>query len=203
VEDQPSALYYELDYPPPAAACPHGFYQAVRIRELSVFSPFDRREMVVEEGDRQVRISGGYQWVERPGRMVAERLVRDLSRGGLFPWVGDADNAPPQPLELVGRIEEFGWNRRQNAPRAVLQAEFNLIDPLAHALLLQRRYRLESPPSPVDDAAAFAGAMSRLVRELSKRLQQDLCEAAGAGRPESSEKSPEVPGGNGPSEPAS
>lgn len=193
VEEQPPAAYFELDYPPPAVACPQAFAKGVRIRELSVFTPFDRREMVVEEGERQVRISGGRQWVDRPGRMVAERLVRDLSAGGLFPLVGDADSGALLPLELVGRIEEFGWNRRQGVPRAVLEADFTLLDPRARVVLLKHRYRLESRPSPTDDAAAFARTMSRLVEELSSRLQQDLCKAAATRRSKPGEKNLGVP----------
>jgi ABC-type uncharacterized transport system auxiliary subunit len=178
VEEQPPAVFFELDYAPPAVTCSHHFDAGVGIVEWNVFGPFDRREMVVEERGRRVRISGGYQWVDRPGRMVTESLIRDLSAGGLFPRVAGAEGGFMLPLELTGRIEKFSWNREGTSPEAVFAVAISLIDRRARTVLFQRTYRLEKPSSDGDDAAAFAQTMSLLVQDFSSRLQHDLCRAA-------------------------
>lgn len=178
VKEKPPAVYYELDYPSAAIDCSAGFDEGATVRNFTVFSPFDRTEMVVEESDRQVQFSGAHQWVDQPGRMVAEKLVRDMGAGNLFPRVGAAAGNALFPLELTGRIGEFGWERDGKGSRAMLQAEVSLVDTRSRDVLLQRNYRLESRPATADDANAFAGEMSRLVQEFSTRLQQDLCETA-------------------------
>lgn len=178
VEEKPPAVYYDLDYPPTAIDCPSTFDLGVEVLNLTVFSPFDRTEMVVEEGNGRIGISEGHQWVANPGRMVAESLVRDLSAGRLFSRAGAGSGSGSFPLELTGRIDEFGWNRKEGSSRAVLATELSLLDIRTRDVLLQRSYRLESRPSGSDDAGGFARAMSGLVRELSTRLQRDLCEEA-------------------------
>lgn len=178
----PQPVYYQLDYAPPSVACPHGFGKGVRVWDFSAESPFERPELVVTEG-RKTSYSRSFQWVASPGALVAQSLIRDLEGGPLFSSVEGAQNPGPSGLELTGRIFQFAWVREGDNSRAVLDLEVSLARTGAKpGVVFQRRYTLRSTPSPAgDDSAAFARAMSGLVRELSEKLQTDLCATAGPG----------------------
>ncbi len=179
IEEKPAAVYYELEYPGTPFTCPQPFGRGVKIWNLTVAAPFDRTEMVVEKPGGEVQISQGFQWVAQPGRMLAEQLVRDIGLAGLFPRTIAGENAASMPLDLTGRIYEFAWERSEKGSRAILNAEFSLVNAGAGEVIFHRTYRLQSALLGTDNAGTFAKAMSRLVEELSVKLQQDLCEAKG------------------------
>ncbi|MBE0597652.1 MAG: membrane integrity-associated transporter subunit PqiC [Desulfuromonadales bacterium] len=178
-EPGPASVFYHLDYDPPPVDCLRSFGEGVRIREFSAASPYDRTEMTVLKPAGEVRFSGAYQWVAPPGRMVAESLGRDLSTGDLFSAVSMNGDPSFPPLELTGRIYTFAWEPNEGGERAVLTVGITLSGTVGGAEIhFNRIYRLGSPSQPGGKAPLFASAMSELVRDLSVRLQQDLCSLA-------------------------
>jgi ABC-type uncharacterized transport system auxiliary subunit len=169
-------VYYQLDYQPPRVRCSRAFHQGVRVWNFATSSPYDRTAMVVLQPDGQVRFSSGFQWVASPGILVAESLQRDLTRSSLFPQVVSPDNPTVVPLALSGHVFVYAWERSGLASWAVLAVEVSLIDSRApRKVIFRREYHLRSGPFVEDTSAAFARAMSALVRELSEKLQTDLC----------------------------
>jgi ABC-type uncharacterized transport system auxiliary subunit len=169
-------VYYQLDYRSPTMRCSRAFPQGVRVWKFATSSPYDRTEMVVLQPDGQVRFSGGFQWVAKPGTLVAESLQRDLTCSSLFPQVVSPDNPTVVPLELTGHVFVYAWERGGLASWAVLSVEVSLINSRTpRKVIFRREYSLKSGPFVEDTSAAFARAMSALVREFSERFQRDLC----------------------------
>lgn len=175
----PAPVFYRFDYDPPPVDCPRVFDEGIRIREFSSASPYDRQEMIVLKPQGEVSFSGTYQWVATPGKMVAQSLERDLSAGNLFSSVSMGEDPSLAPLELTGRIYTFAWKQSELEGRAVLKVEISLRETAGESrILLHRIYRIESPGHTERKANQFAAAMSELARELSLRLQEDLCSLA-------------------------
>jgi hypothetical protein len=115
--------------------------------------------------------------VATPGNLVSESLLRDLTQSHLFPRVVSAnDPATNILLELSGRVFTFAWERLGGTSRAVLKVEVSLVDTgKKRQVLLYRQNDLQGELLAGDNSAAFAGAMSDVMKRLSEKLQQDLC----------------------------
>ncbi len=175
---KPAPVYYELRYDPPPASCGRTVGQTLRIWDFAEASPFDQPAMVVTDGEA-VAPSSGFQWVARPGILVAQSLIRDLGQGRMFSLVEGPRSPVDAPLELTGRIFQFAWKKENSSARAVLAIEVTLVRARPESQVRFRHtYQLTSPPSAsTADSAAFARAMSALVAEFSARLRSDLCQA--------------------------
>ncbi len=173
---RPAPVYYQLQYDAAPVSCPQPAGRPLRVWEFAEASPFDRAAMVVTDGDL-VSPSSGFQWVSRPGVLVAQSLIRDLGLGQTFPAVVGPGSPVDAPLELTGRIFQFAWNKAGGSARAVLALEVSLVRARPDSeVLFRHMYRLASPPSgAAADSGAFASAMSGLMAEFSARLQTDLC----------------------------
>ena len=173
-------VYYQLDYAPAPVACGHSFADGVRVMDFTTATPFDRPEMVATGRGGKVRYSSGFQWVDTPGRMLAEDLERDLSAGSLFPLVAGGNTSLNLPLELTGRVFRFAWLKQGEDFRAELRVEVRLLatgPPLR--VLFHRTYELKGPVRRKGGSALFAAGMSALTGRLSEQLRRDLCAAAG------------------------
>jgi ABC-type uncharacterized transport system auxiliary subunit len=78
--------------------------------------------MVVTQG-REVSFSRGHQWVDRPGVLVAEKLIRDLSGGRPFPIAISPRDPEGAPLELTGNLFRFAWAKEGKSARATFEAD--------------------------------------------------------------------------------
>jgi hypothetical protein len=77
---------------------------------------------------------------------------------------------------LTGRVFVFAWQRSGTFSQAALQVEVSLIDTdKPRHVVFRRQYDLMSQPMAEDSSAAFARAMSEVMRQLSERFQHDLC----------------------------
>jgi ABC-type uncharacterized transport system auxiliary subunit len=180
VSSTPPPVYYQLDYAPPEVSCGMSFREGVRVRQFTASSPFDRAAMVVTKPKGEVLYSNAFQWVSPPGTLVAESLLRDLNQGDLFPQAVSGADTTVVPLELTGHVFAFAWQRTGSAAYPVLKAEVSLTggQPTGR-VVFRKNYRLQGKALGSDDAEAFAGGMSALVRDFSERLQQDLCNSLG------------------------
>jgi ABC-type uncharacterized transport system auxiliary subunit len=172
-------IYYQLDYQPAPLHCRGAFQKGLRVWRFTDASTYQRTEMVVIQSQGQVAFSSAFQWVARPGALVADNLQRDLSKSRLFPQVVSGNDPVTVPLELTGRVFVFAWERRGAVSRAVLQVAVSLIDTdEPRHVVFQRQYDLTSQPLGDDSSSAFARGMSAVMQQFSERFQQDLCRAA-------------------------
>ena len=169
-------IYYQLDYQATPRHCPEAFQKGVRVWRFTDASTYQRTEMVVIQPQGHVAFSSAFQWVARPGALVADNLQRDLSKSRLFPQVVSGNDPVTVPLELSGRIFVFAWERSGAVSRAALQVSVSLIDTdEPRHVVFQRQYDLRSQPLGDDSSAAFARGMSAVMKQFSERFQQDLC----------------------------
>jgi ABC-type uncharacterized transport system auxiliary subunit len=180
VSSTPPPVYYQLDYAPPEAKCAMSFKEGVRVRQFTASSPFDRTAMVVTKPKGEVLYSEAFQWVAPPGRLIAESLLRDLNQGNLFPQAVSGADTTNVPLELTGHVFAFAWERTGSAAFPVIEVEVSLTGGQSPGrVVFRKNYRLQGKALGSDDAEAFAGGMSSLMRDFSERLQQDLCNSLG------------------------
>lgn len=173
-------VFYELEYTPPAVMCPQPFNQDLRIWDFTAPSPYDSPQMVVLKEEHQVQPSNIYAWVQAPGPLVAGKLIHDLGASGVFAAVTGAQDPAHHAFEMSGRIFVFAWDTTGGQNRAVLEAEISVVRATSAAeRVFNQRYQLSSPARPTNTSNAFAEAMSQVAMELSQRLAQDLCSAAG------------------------
>ena len=169
-------VYYQLDYQSPSVHCPCPFAEGLRVWKFTSSSPYGRTDMVVLKPDGQIQFSSTFQWIAPPGTMVAEKLLRDLTMNRLFPQVVSSNDPATVPLELSGHVFLFASERSGAISRAALHVEVSLIDNTKpRKVILHREYDLRSAPFMENTSAAFARAMSTVMRELSERFQRDLC----------------------------
>ncbi len=174
----PSETYYDLRYEAEPVRCAASYSSPVEVWSFAGAGPYDRTQMVVTDG-REVSFSRGHQWVDRPGVLVAQHLMRDLSGGNLFTLAVSPRDPVGAHLALTGTLYRFAWAKEGGSARARLEADVVLRRTGTPGdVLLHRRYDLRSEPlGETDDASAFARAMSGVVSQLSTRVRRDLCAA--------------------------
>jgi ABC-type uncharacterized transport system auxiliary subunit len=171
-------VYYQLDYQPTQIHCRQAFQKGLKVWRFTDDSTYQHTEMVVLQPHGKVAFSSAFQWVARPGVLVADNLLRDLTKSRLFPQVVSANDPVSVPLELSGRVFVFAWERSGAVSRAALQVEVSLIDTdEPRHVVFRRQYDLRSPPLGEDSSSAFARAMSEVMRQFSEKFQRDLCTA--------------------------
>jgi len=174
-------VYYQLDYESPRVPCPGACNEGLRVWKFTSSSPYGRTDMIVVKPDGQIQSSSNFQWIASPGTMVAEKLLRDLTQNRMFPLVVSANDPTTVPLELTGHIFLFALERYGAISRAALQVEVSLIDNRKpRRVILHRQYNFRSSPFSSQNSAAFARAMSDLMREFSEKFQRDLCSTLAA-----------------------
>lgn len=174
----PPEAFYDLMYDPQPVDCGAAYGDSVEVWNFTAAGPYDRTDMVVTSG-REVSFSHGHQWVDRPGALVAQKLIRDLSGGRLFAVAVSPRDPEGAPLQLTGNLYRFAWVKDGGSAHASFEADVVLRRTAAPAqVVLHNRYDLDSEPvSATDDASAFARTMSGVVARFSALLRRDLCAA--------------------------
>ncbi len=168
--------YYQIDYPFQSLSCSKPFPGAVRIWNFSASAPFDREQMLVVSPSLNVRFSSNYKWIAPPGNMLADKLIRDLSRGSVFQDAVPVGNPLFAAYEMSGRIYKFALEENGSPPHAVLDLEISLWqEKPVRSVLFRKNFHYESPPLQNSDPTVFANAIASLVAQLSLDLRNDLC----------------------------
>ncbi len=176
----PSA-FYQLAFSPQSVACASSLPASVRVSSLDAVPPYDQESMVVLANGGRVRYSSQYLWVAQPGKMVADWLVRDLSRTQVFPSVMVSGETVADRYDLGGRLFAFAWQSEHDRWQAVLDAEITLVaNPPGQSrqILLRKAYRMVSEPVAEHGPEAFVQGMSKVMGQFSAALQRDLCAVA-------------------------
>jgi len=172
--------YFELSYEDHGPRCFGARQGSLRIWPFSASSPYDREEMIILEPSRKVRFSPHFRWITSPGNLIADKLTRDLAEDGPFARVLAVANPAGSNAQLSGHVHQFAWEELgEGSQQARLDVQVSVWreDP-RRAVLLNRRYQLESRRLEAGSPEKFAEVMSQLVAELSIRLREDLCAMA-------------------------
>jgi ABC-type uncharacterized transport system auxiliary subunit len=174
----PAETFYDLKYDPEPLGCGRSYPSPVEVWNFAATAPYDRTDMVVTEGG-EVAFSPGHQWVDRPGVLVAQKLLRDLGDGKLFPLAVSPRDPEGAPLALNGTLYKFAWEKSGGSARAALEADVTLRRTAgAGQIVLHKRYQIASEPQTATaDASVFARAMSEVVARFSQSVRRDLCTA--------------------------
>jgi ABC-type uncharacterized transport system auxiliary subunit len=150
-------VYYQLDYQTTPVHSQHAFQKGLRVWRFADTSTYQRTEMVVIQPQGKVAFSSAFQWVARPGVLVADNLLRDLTKSRLFPQVVSGNDPVTVPLELTGHVFVFAWERAGGTSRALMQVEVSLIDTTEpRHVVFRQEYNLRSDPLGEDTSSAFA-----------------------------------------------
>ncbi|MCU0573059.1 MAG: PqiC family protein [Syntrophobacteraceae bacterium] len=172
--------YFELSYEAHGPRCSGTRQGSVRIWPFSAASPYDREEMIILEPSRKVRFSRHFRWITSPGSMIADKLTRDLAEDGPFARVLAAASPAGSDTQLSGHVHQFAWeDLGEGSQQARLDVQVSVWrEEPRRAVVLSRRYRLESRRLEAGSPEKFAEVMSQMVAELSIRLREDLCAMA-------------------------
>ena len=173
--------YYDVNTPFAPAGCAHPSKRSLTVWNFTASAPYDREQMIILDPKGEVRFSSEYRWVSLPGALLADQLLRDLSREGLFTKVVSPGDPFSATTHLGGHVFRFALEQSERTSRAVLEAEITVWEDRPERSLAERRilfgktYRFESEPTEDADAAFLARSMGGLVQKLSRQLREDLC----------------------------
>lgn len=172
--------YFQLSHVDHGQRCSGLREGAVRIWPFSASSPYDREEMIILEPSRKVRFSPHFRWITLPGSMIADKLAQDLAEDGPFARVLAAGSPAGSAAQLSGHVHQFAWeDLGEGIQQARLDVQVSVWrEEPKPAVILNRRYRLESRRLEAGSPERFAAVMSQMVAELSVRLREDLCAMA-------------------------
>ncbi|MCU0586603.1 MAG: PqiC family protein [Syntrophobacteraceae bacterium] len=173
-------VYFELSHGEFGGVCPDHRQGSVRVWPFSASAPYDREEMIILEPSRRVRFSPHFRWITSPGSLIADALTRDLSADGPFERVLTASSPGASNAQMSGHVYRFAWvDQGEGRQQAQLEVQISLWqEEPRQAVLLNRRYRLESRPLATGSPEMLAAIMSELTAEFSARLREDLCAMA-------------------------
>ena len=168
--------YFQLDYSNAEMQCLDSIPEDVRVWPFSASAPFDREQMMVlDDSARQVRFASEYLWVTQPGTMLSDILLRDLSQCRVFTKAVPAGDPFGAEMNMGGHVYKFALTEFQGRKRAEISVEVSLWrEKPKRRILFRKQYHLESEPLKETGPEAFATAMSRLTRQLSAELHEDL-----------------------------
>jgi len=173
--------FYLLSTPPPAqsAAVVEGdkvFLAGLRMTSVEYLRT---KQMLVELGSNQLRLSEENVWEETPqagfARVMAGRFAQQLPDCQLTPLPSANANSP----ELVLEVELLSMQGRlKPASEAEVSAEVRILDAKSH-LLERDELRQTSPWSPTAEPGgypALAAAESRAAAELADAIAEKVLE---------------------------
>jgi uncharacterized lipoprotein YmbA len=181
--------FYVLATPAPAATSIPVDRDKVFLVGLRVTSAeyMRHKQMIVEVGPNQLRLSEENVWEETPQagitRVLAERLTEDLPDCELVSLPSGVTNKPELILEIDLRSLQ---GRLKPRSEAEVSAEVRILD--SNSRLLERDEVRQtspwSPTAPPDGYPALAAAESRAAAELADAIGQKIlaCHRKDSGR---------------------
>ncbi|MBW1975305.1 MAG: hypothetical protein JRI45_07010 [Deltaproteobacteria bacterium] len=182
--NEEAPVFYTISYDVTSACdalCSH-MEQPITIAvwDFDADSPYNKDGMVVKAGEFGISQSARNYWVARPGKILADCLVRDLNEESCFYAAVVQSLNMPAVLNVSGRIEKWVWNRvargRYRAELTVfMQVWRTKTDKPTSRLLFKKKYIFYHDATNENSAELFASQMSLLVNKLSKQFRRDFC----------------------------
>lgn len=178
----PEIHQYRIDYtPPPISGKP--LPVVLRVVPFETVAIYERDAIVYRENPHSAGTYYYHRWMAAPADMVTDLLTRDLVASGLYETVQRGAGLITADYQLNGVVEEMeesvkaGGCSAHLALRVLLTASTR---PYQTQALFQRRYEVQEPCEG-NEASSFVNAMSSAMKEISRRIQDDV-HAAIAGR---------------------
>lgn len=183
----PRAHEYLLDYDPPTAE-PEHLGGVIRISPLGIAAAYAGSGIVYREAEHGIGAYSYHRWATEPAGMVGDLLARDIAASGVYDAVLRGPSLIRGDYELSGEVQEIG-ERSSSGCAARIELRLLLRRAGTHgpqAVLFQRSYSDEQPCKS-DDTADLVGALSRAMRAVSTRAQDDTRAAIASDRASAAE----------------
>jgi uncharacterized protein len=167
----PQTRYYSL-VPIPSPPAGAASVQPLVVIRVTIPAVLDRESIVEWSGAERLEISNQNRWAAPLDGMMQRVLAEDLRQRlpGEVLLPGDPVSANDS-WGLVLNVQHFAADTQSQ--QVALVADWSLIDPKTHAVIITRSQSLELslPSKKTNDVVA---AMSRAIAELSERIAHTL-----------------------------
>jgi ABC-type uncharacterized transport system auxiliary subunit len=167
--------YYTLDVTRPDAAAAGPGREVLAVRRFRASPGYEGRELVFGTGNGAYRSDFYNVFFAAPASMLADETREWLDRSGLFRAVVSSTSQVDARYALEGALVDVHGEESGGAHRAVLEAQFLLLDVRAPTapILFQRQYR-QSVPVADGSAAALVGGLNTGLAAILTALEADL-----------------------------
>lgn len=167
--------YYTLDATRPNGAQPAAGAEVLAVRRFRASPGYDGRELVFGAGNGAYRSDFYNVFFAAPASMLGDETREWLDRSGLFQAAVSSTSQADARYALEGALIDVHGEAVGGANRAVLEAQFLLLDARAPTtpILFQRQYR-EVVPVADGGAAALVGGLNTALAAILTNLEADL-----------------------------
>ncbi len=171
---------YTLEYAPPAFDGLPQLNELLRVERFSAAQAFNSTAMVYRSGPSVLNAYAYHRWKAIPPDIVADLILRDIKRSGLFKAVFSEYDEADARFVLQGRVEEFLEIEEKGSRKALISLDITLLDRSqrdpAKGVVFQRGYRALEPLE-ASTPSAMARGMSRAMEQVSRQMTSDIYEA--------------------------
>lgn len=170
-------FYYHVDYSPPPVAGMRQEGMIVRLGSFNAAPSYQSLKIVYSTSTHRRKSYDYHHWVVSPSDMLAELLERDMTASGLYSAVVSIRSSLAPHYELEGTIEEIYEKDEGEAWYAVLSvrcAAFAYPESFGKKQILYQKVYRSSVRTVNKTPEGVVRAMSDAVKDLSRRIQEDL-----------------------------
>lgn len=172
----PEKKFYTLEAERSGAARPTAEATVLRIRRFSASKAVEGSEIVFRTGENEYESDFYNVFFVPPAAQLTEQAHRWIGNSRLFATVVGTGSSIAETHILEGHVIALHGDRRnRDAPKAILEAQFMLIDVSADParVLLQKGYR-EMLPVPKDEVDGFVRTWREGLAKILASLEADL-----------------------------
>ncbi|MEM7264274.1 MAG: ABC-type transport auxiliary lipoprotein family protein [Planctomycetota bacterium] len=168
--EYPEKRYYAIELPLPVASAgadSTSQLDAVRVARFRVSEAFGGSELVYRVDESQYETDYYHEYLRSPASLFTDAVRRRLAAGGLFERVVDTSSAVDTRYTFEGVINAaYGDLRDPDAPAAVLEFQYFVIDGKDDSVILQASIRESEPLANADPAEVVRGLTAALDRAV-------------------------------------
>ena len=147
----------------------------ILIRHLTVASPYDEPLFVYKTGPAKFETDYYNAFIAEPASLLTDALVKWLSTEQPLGSILPGGSGARHDLSLEGNITAlYADLQKKDAPRAVIEARFLLIDERKRDSVVFEKAYSASVPADSAAPASLAAALGRAYRQLLQSLNDDL-----------------------------
>lgn len=178
---QPSRTqYYMLDYTPPGVKDTARLDEPLKVERFSVAQFYNSNSMIFRAGSFGLDKFPYDRWGTNPGDMVADYLIRDFRRVGLFRGIFSYRDTDVVRFLLEGSITEFLIVEQKDGRKALLTIYVTLLDMnqtvCTKKVVFQKSYS-HAAPCKENSAEGLAMGLSESLERLSAQIISDVYQA--------------------------
>ncbi len=149
----------------------------IRIEGFQVTPLYDSTKIIYSERPFTRGTYNYHKWHANPGDLVAYFLARDIKQSSLFKAVFSFGKSFESSHRILGVVDEFYEQDRNNSWEAVLTVSITLIDEnesdISNKILFQNKYNAREECKE-KTPMAVAEAMSRAMARVSRKIINDI-----------------------------